>query len=65
MLFNCYMMIVWYYGSTYSRCAEWRRTSIWMNAFPFGIMNLPKTNLGIKTRTISEVGGVTVTSGVI
>ena len=36
---------------------------MWMNAFPFGIMNLLKSTLGIETRIISEVGLVTIDLG--
>ena len=36
---------------------------MWMNAFPFGIMNLLKSTLGIETRIISEVGLITIDLG--
>jgi len=36
---------------------------MWMNAFPFGIMNLLKSTLGIEIRIISEVGLGTIDLG--
>jgi len=36
---------------------------MWMNTFPFGIINLLKSTLGIETRIISEVGLVTIDLG--